>query len=162
MRRDALLLLRLVLRLSLLLLLLLLWSLLLRRRWRPSTPHGRPMTPVSLSPGRRRGDLRRKGLQRAVTSEVAGLTAFKTGNHRVRGLIDSPTGRYPRKRLCGSLPARIHPTGTFSVSLRISHLHRAPFDGHLPHQIKSFLWFVLPGPFHFELMLNLKLELGGI
>ena len=101
-----------VLRLSLLRLPLLLWSLLLRRRRRSSTPRGRPMTPVYPPPRGRRGGLRRKGAQRAVTSGVAGLTAFKTGNHRGRGLIGRPTGRYAGKRLCGRLLTRIHPTST--------------------------------------------------
>ena len=73
-----------------------------------------------------------------------------------------PTGRQPGKRLRGRLPGRIHPTSTCLVPLLIGHLHCAPFDGHLPHQIKNFLWFVSPGPSHFELMLNRKFELGGI
>ena len=46
-------------------------------------------------------------VQRADTSEVAGFMAFETGNHRIRGLIDRPTGRYPGKRLRGRLPALI-------------------------------------------------------
>ena len=138
MRRETLLLLLLlrVLRLSLLRLPLLLWSLLLwllLLRWqrRSSTPRGRPMTRVSPPPrGRGRG-FRRKGLQRAVTSEVAGLTAFETGNHRCRGLIGRPNGRYPGKRLRGRLPAQIHPSSQCLVPLLISHLYRAPFDGYL-------------------------------
>ena len=161
MRRETLLLLQ-VLRLSLLRLPLLLWSLLRRRRWRSSTPRGRPMTPVSPPPRGRRGGFRRKGVQRAVTSEVAGLTAFETGNHRGRGLVDRPTGRHAGKRLRGRLPARIHPTSTCLVPLLLCHLHRAPCDGHLLHKIKNFLCFVLSGPSHFELMLNLEFELGGI
>ena len=155
MRRETLLLFR-GLQLSLLRLLLLLWSLLQRRRRRSW-----PMTPVSPPPRGRRGRLRRKGAQRAVTSEVAGLTAFETGNHRGRSLIDRPTGRYAGKRLRGRLPARIPPTSTCVVPLLIRHFHRAPCDAYLPHKTKNFLWVVLPGPSHFELMLNLSLNSGG-
>ena len=147
MRREALLLRRRVLRLTLLLLLLLLLrSPLLRWRRRPSTPRGPPMPPVSPPPRGRRGVLRRKGVQGAVTSEVAGLTAFETSYNRGRGLIDHPTGRYPGTWLRGRLPARIHPTSTCLVPLLISLLHRAPFDGHLPHQIKNFLGLPFQAP----------------
>ena len=161
MRQETLLLLR-GLRLSLLRLPLLLWSLLRRRRPGSSTPRGRPMTPVSPPSRGRRGCFRRKIVQRAVTSEVAGLTAFETGNHRGRSLIDRPTGRYAGKRLRGRLPARIPPTSTCVVPLLICHLHRSPCDDHLPHKTKNFSWVVLPGPSHFELMLKtLSLNSGG-
>ena len=157
MRREVLQLRRRVLRLSLLLPLPL-WSLLLCLQRRPSTPRGRPMGPVSPPPRGRRGDLRRKGVQRAVTSEVAGLTAFETGNHRGKCLIDRPTGR---EKLRGRLPARIPPTSTCLVPLLISQLHRAPFDGHLPHQIKNFLGLSFEAPLISILCSTLSLNSGG-
>ena len=89
----------------------------------------------------------KEGVQRTVTSEVAGLTAFETGKHRGRGLIDRPTSRYPGKRLHGR-PCEV--TRPVRVWCCISYLHRAPFDGHLPYQIKKKNWSVLPGPSRFE------------
>ena len=108
-----------------------------------------------------------KCVQRAVASEVAGLVAFETGNRRGRGLIDRPTGRYPGKRLRGRLPARIRPSSTCLVPLLADQLHRAPCDGHLPHQIKNLLRLVVPSPsllelILLELMVDLDLEVGGL
>ena len=131
------------------------WSLLLRRPRRSSMPRGRPMTPVAPPPRGRRGGRRWKGVQRAVTSEVAGLTAFETGNYHGRGLYRPP--HQPIRRETASRTTARANTRTVRVWCR--YLHRAPFDGHLPHQIKNFLWFVLPGP---SQMLNLEFEVGGI
>ena len=99
-RREALLLLLLVLRVSLPLLLL--WSWLLLLRWL-SMPRGRllKLAVVSSPYQGLRGGLHRRSIQRAVTSEINGHLAFQTSNDLGGGFVDRPTIRFPGKLLRG-------------------------------------------------------------
>ena len=96
-------------------------------------------------------------MQRAVTSEVARLTAFETGDHRGRSLID----RLSRETASRST-ARANSPDQYVCGAAV-YLPSPPCAMRRPPPAKdqNFLWFVLPGPSHFELMLNLKFELGG-